>query len=57
MDMLKVLDGLRTYKAALDQAINTLDRLARRRGELPGGGKRGRPKGAITAVAGAKVKK
>lgn len=47
MDMLKVLEDLRTYKVALDRAITTLDRLARRRGELPG--KRGRPKGAGTA--------
>lgn len=37
MDVLKVLEDLRSYKAQLDQAIAIFDRLAHNRG------KRGRP--------------
>ena len=51
MDVLKVLAGLRLYKGQLDEAITSLDRLARERGEKQRGEKRGPPPKAPAAAA------
>jgi hypothetical protein len=57
MNIPKVIADLQQYKAQLDRAIATLDRLARKRGEKRGRPPKGRPPKGIVEVGKPRTRK